>query len=198
VGHRKLLYLEKLFATLLLAGPQVGEQLRGRLQSLNRSPGELSADLQTQRQTLLALEAVLTFWLPAVFRVGFLVRQSYWAGRDAGSGNLVYSVLGHCLLLLVQLLGPLNASKDNYVRTLSCALLTWVPWMAQIPGYCFVEECCEAMLSRFGHRLEVHTHVHSYDDTYNHIDFHFYTFGHLDQKSMKVNMVSSLLTQMRQ
>ena len=123
VGHRKLLYLEKLFAAFLLAGPQILGRLRGRILTLVNISEE-EGHLVGYRTARRGLEELLVFWLPAVFRVAFSVRECYWEGRVEGTGKMVFVTLSHCLLLLVQLLGK-DATKEPYVRTISCALLTW-------------------------------------------------------------------------
>ena len=162
VGHRKLLYLEKLFAALLVAGPNVIGQLRGRISGIQI----VGPDGAGYRTALLGLEALLTFWIPAAFRIGVQVRHASWEGRSLGGGKKVFSMLGQTLHLLVHLIGVGTASGDPYVRTISCALKTWQDWYDDLPGVCFVEESCEAMLSRFGHRLEVNKHIKTFDETY--------------------------------
>ena len=82
--------------------------------------------------------------------------------KEVGRWPLLSLVTPYCFSPI--LLGAQNAPKDNYVRTLACALLVWRPWMDLVLGVCYVEESNEAMLSRFGHRLELQSHVHSFDD----------------------------------
>ena len=106
------------------------------------------------------------FWLPTIFRMGYLVRSSYGEGRQADTGVLAENIPNQTTLLLIQLFGQEKASKNEYVRNMSCKLLTWQTWMRHLPAMCFVEEACEAMLLRFGHRLEVNKQVHSFDDSF--------------------------------
>ena len=145
VGHRKLLYLEKLFAALLLAAPNVRVQQQQRCDSLVSSTQAPNANAKNMLKVLSGLRMLLEFWLPAAFRMGFLVRSCCWEGRQQGSGAMAFSTIGQCLLLLVQLLG-VKAAKNEYVRTLSIAILFWQPWHSILQGVCFVEEACEAML----------------------------------------------------
>ena len=67
-------------------------------------------------------------------------------------------------LLLLHLLKDADY-KNEYVRTLSVALVTWQPWMSRIPAVCFVEEGYEALLSRMGHRCDVYRTLHGFDNT---------------------------------
>ena len=40
---------------------------------------------------------------------------------------------------------------------MALALLQWNPWMSALPGCCFVEESCEALLSRMVGRCRANT-----------------------------------------
>ena len=57
--------------------------------------------------------------------------------------------------------------KNEYVRTLGVALASWQPWMEKIPAVCFVEESCEALLSRMGHWCDVYRTLHGLDNTFD-------------------------------
>lgn len=168
-AQRKLLYLEKLFAALLLAAPRVKDQLRARLAQL-REVDMTAQEMDDKRAILLkvlaALDALLHFYLPAVFRVGHKVRCCTWEGRVAGTGKWAKEAMEQCLVLLIHLLQDVLC-KNEYVRTLAVALATWQPWMEKIPAVCFMEESCEAMLSRMGHRCDVYRTLHGYDKTYD-------------------------------
>lgn len=167
IAQRKLLYLEKLFAALLLAAPRVKGQLVARLQSLRENVGEGDDPrLVLLLKVLSALDVLTSFFLPAVFRVGYKVRCCTWQGRPAGTGNFAREVMEQVFVLLVHLLQDKDG-KNEYVRTLAVALATWQPWMNKIPAVCFVEESCEAMLSRMGHRCDVYRTVYGFDGTYD-------------------------------
>ena len=117
-------------------------------------------------KVLVALDSLINFYLPAVFRVGYKVRSCTWEGRNANSGVWAKDVMEEVSILLVHLLQDTEC-KNEYVRTLSVALATWQPWMSKIPADCFMEESCEAMLSRMGHRCDVYRTLHGFDHTYN-------------------------------
>ena len=74
--------------------------------------------------------------------------------------------MSQCWVLLVHLLADKDG-KNEYVRTLSVALAVWQPWMDKIPAVCFVEESCEALLSRMGHRYDVYRTLHGFDNTFD-------------------------------
>ena len=89
-----------------------------------------------------------------------MVRRLTWEGRPGQSttGEVAKRLLGHCLAVQVHLLQDWEC-KSEYSRTLSVALLGWQPWMSRLPGCCFVEESCEALLSRMAHRNRTHQHL---------------------------------------
>ena len=99
------------------------------------------------------IDSLINFYLPACFRVGYLVRCCTWDGRPAGTAEFAMNVLQQCCVLLVHMLDDPNA-KNEYVRTIAVAILCWQKWHDAIPGVCFAEESCEALLSRVGNRLE--------------------------------------------
>lgn len=45
------------------------------------------------------------------------------------------------------------------------ALLMWQPWMDVLPGCCFVEESCEALLSRMASQCRAHTTMRGFNNT---------------------------------
>lgn len=173
VAQRKLLYLEKLMGSLLVATPRLSDQLdarivevQGQLELCGVDDGVRFINKSKLLKILVAMKVMLKFYLPAVFRIGYLVRCCTWEGRGRGTGEKAKHVLEEILLLLVHLLSDSNA-KNEYVRTISVALLTWSPFLSSLPGVCFAEESCEALLSRMSHRCEVNRHLHGFDATFN-------------------------------
>ena len=166
VAQRKLLFTEKLFASLLLGAPRLKNQLNSRAAELRAA--STSPDFSDANRLLLkyltALQSLLFFYLPAVFRLGYKVRSCTWEGREVGSGVWAREIMEQTFLLLLHLLKDADC-KNEYVRTLSVALVTWQPWMSRIPAVCFVEESCEALLSRMGHRCDVYRTLHGFDNT---------------------------------
>ena len=105
---------------------------------------------------------LVDYYCPALFLLGTAVRSCTWDGREPNGGKLAKEILQRCLLLLVHIFDDYGA-KVEYVRTLAVALLSWTPWMDKLPGCVFVEESCEALLSRMATRCIGHYTVSSFD-----------------------------------
>ena len=172
VAQRKLLYLERLFVALLLAAPKLKEQLHNKILQVQSVIEQGASDqveqvkLKKLNNLLVGLQTLLCFYLPAVFRVGYLVRCCTWEGRAAGSGTTAKQVIEDVFVLLVHLLQE-KCCKNEYVRTLGVAIITWQSFMSRMPAVCFVEESCKALLSRKSHRCEMYRHLHGLDATFN-------------------------------
>ncbi len=102
VAKRKLLYLEKIFASLLLGSSRMKQQLVNRILEVEQTVQDASSgpDILRQRRVLLkmlkALQVLLQFFLPAVFRIGYKVRCCTWEGRAADSGILAREIMEQC------------------------------------------------------------------------------------------------------
>jgi hypothetical protein len=176
VAQRKLLYIEKLFACIMLGAPRLRTQLADRVKTIELEVTILLADskadatLLARRQGLLkilqALQLLMSFFLPAVFRVGYLVRCCTWDGRGANSSASVQSLLEEVLLLLVHVLNDLDG-KNEYVRTVAVTLATWQAWNSRLPAAAYMEESCEALLSRMSHRCSSHRHLSGFESTFD-------------------------------
>ena len=99
-GHRRLLYLEKLFAAIMLAAPRLKQQAAERLQQMGDLPPSSDADEQRRRDTymeiLRGIDSLINFYLPACFRVGYFVRCCTWDGRPAGTAEFAMNVVQQC------------------------------------------------------------------------------------------------------
>lgn len=113
---------------------------------------------------LLGLQSLLGFYLPAVLAIGHDVRELTWEGGLTGTakGVLARQVLQRCLGVQLALLQDWEC-KCEYTRSLSIALLQWQPALSAMPGCCFVEESCEALLSRMVGRVRANTNVVSFE-----------------------------------
>ena len=98
VAQRKLLYLEKLVAALLLAAPNLREQLDNRITVLKGQVSTWVFDVDGERRRRLlalleGLSSLLNFYLPCLFQLGYLVRCCTWEGRSKGSGAIAKKYL---------------------------------------------------------------------------------------------------------
>ena len=73
VAQRKLLYLEKLFAALLLAAPKLKEQFHNKILQVQSAIEQGASDqveqvkLKKLKNLLVGLQTLLCFYIPAVF-----------------------------------------------------------------------------------------------------------------------------------
>ena len=118
----------------------------------------------TTRVLLLGLHSLLTFYLPALLVLGVHVRELTWMGGLGGTvrGDTARFVLESCLALQVHLMADWQCKKE-YTRSLAVALLTWQPWYSRLPGCCFCEEPCEALLSRMVARCRYQRQLTSFE-----------------------------------
>ena len=144
-SYRKVPFMEKMVAALLLCRHRLLPTLRAQILDTERAavgPGE-------GLPLLRALRDLLEFYVPAIFHVGYKVRQCAWEGRPDGhvKGDVARHILEYCFLLQLHLQNDWLC-RTPYVRTIGIALCTWQPWLSTLPGCVFVEEACEGLLSR--------------------------------------------------
>ena len=188
-NKRRVLFMEKLFAALYLLRREmlrlVQERLRqhapgtgtrtaeGVSSSADRPRGDgppsdpEDAPSASGRVLQVAVRDLLDFYVPAMVRIGFLVRQCTWCGGPQGTvrGTTAREILHNCLLLQVHLQQDWEAQAE-YTRTMAVALLMWQPWMSDLPGCAFVEESCEALLSRFAGACRRNKHLTGTDNAW--------------------------------
>ena len=116
---------------------------------------------------LRGLKSLLLFYCPAVLKLGVLVRNCTWAGRENGTSRYALESLRRSLFLLIGLLGYKKAATTKYCCTISIALLMWQPWYSKLPGCAFAEESCEALLSRMARRCRENTHYFAFEDVFD-------------------------------
>ena len=118
-------------------------------------------------RVLRALKNLLTFWVPALLRLGYCVRQCYWEGRpgQGTTGVTARRILQTCLWMHAHLLDDWDA-REEYTKTMATALLVWLPWHSQLPGCFFVEEAGEALLSRMAARCRQQRQLTGFQSTY--------------------------------
>jgi hypothetical protein len=103
-----------------------------------------------ERNRMVALVFLIEQYAPACLALGVLVRDCSWEHRTVGTGINAKKVIMAALCVLVHLVDKEHTLE--YVRTLCTALVCWRSWNNEVPGMCYSEERCEALLSRLGRR----------------------------------------------
>ena len=119
----KLTHMEKAILALCLnAGtclPRVQAKLDAFAVAAQTRP---LTDMQSKsKELLLGLKVLFKEYCPAAFRIGVLVRDCTWAGRDPGSGKNALAVVESCLLVLLSLVVD-QWENVEYIKTLVAAL----------------------------------------------------------------------------
>jgi hypothetical protein len=179
-SRRRVLYMEKMFASLYLnradllpliarllaagAGPRPADQASS---SRDAVPPANAGTVDEATSMRVAVRDLLEFYAPALVRLGFLVRQCTWCGGPQGTvkGDTACHILRVCLLIQVHLQDDRDA-RHEYTRTLAVALLLWQPWKSALPACAFVEESCEALLSRYAGACRRNRHVSGFADVW--------------------------------
>ena len=99
------------------------------------------------KELLLGLKVSLKDFCRGAFRIGVLVRDYNWAGRNPGSGKNALAVLDSCLLVTLSLVGD-QWENVEYIKTSVATPVTWQCWHSRTPGCIHNEEYGEAMFSR--------------------------------------------------
>ena len=166
--HRRVLFMEKMIAAILLARPRVLPHVEAMLSNLETDTDRLRypAKYSYALNILSGIRSLLLFYAPLLLHLGYIVRQCTWCGRPDGSvrGDTARSLLEYCLLIQTHVLQDWQCST-NYVRTISLALLSWQPWMSRLPGCAFVEESCEGMNSRLASACRRAPNVTTFEGT---------------------------------
>ena len=156
VPGRKVLYMEKVFATLLVVGSLVRERLEAQLRTVRAAPQAPSSSppsqpppsdrasssrdtpglpADTELVVLEGLHTLLYFYCPLLFQMGWKVRQCTWEGRpgQAVRGDVAKQVLQQAMLVMCHLSDDWHC-REEYPRTIAMALLTWQPWHSALPS----------------------------------------------------------------
>ena len=120
---------------------------------------ELRSEIRYLTNVLVLVEE----YLPVCLVLGQRVRDAYWAGRQVGTGHQAKEVLLITMLVHLQL-GARAPHKLEYFRAVACALMASSPWNDQVPACLYVEEACEAMLSRLSAACKLRPQVITVDE----------------------------------
>ena len=100
---------------------------------------------QQKYRRLTALKGLLQTFVPAMIALGKMVRSCAWDYQTPNTGHHAKTVVQYLLILHLTLR---DASHDPYITPMCLALMLWTPFHDRLPAAAFVEERCEAMLSR--------------------------------------------------
>ena len=145
--YPKLIEKERLLLLLYHAG----RRLKSRVDSAVRDCGRLvQAGMRTRvtqqkYRRLTTLKGLLQTFVPAMIALGKMVRSPAWDYQTPNTGHHAKTVVQYLLILHVTLR---DASHDPYITPMCLALMLWTPFHDRLPAATFVEERCEAMLSR--------------------------------------------------
>lgn len=158
----KVRYLENLFAGLLIAAFTYKGSIANLVENLPVGPVPV-----TMRHKLVrGLHSLLYEYVPAIFMLGFLVRESHWACRSGGTSAEAHKLLQWSLHILVHLTWGSEGSVE-YVRTVVVALLMWSEWHSSTPGVANSEEAGEALLGRVVNQFKRYPQHDSFEGMYN-------------------------------
>ena len=140
--HPKLIWMERLFMSLLLVTPQSLQQLKQKLCALQSAPIGSRSVMQHQcLQQTGAMFNLLNDYVPSLFILGMLLCDCNWCtGRRVQVPHPPQLLLNMSIPVLLRLFDGSKGSHE-YPRTLAVAKLLWVV------------RPCEAMLSRFAEKL---------------------------------------------
>ena len=110
-------------------------------------------------KVLYALRLMITECVPAIFRIGCLVTNCHWNGRDPTTAYHAKGVLHHCMVLLLRMSDG-HEHQVDYNRTINFALLHWTEWYDASAAELHCEEICEAPLSRLASGVRLHPNMH--------------------------------------
>ena len=93
------------------------------------------------------LDDLFHHFVPAVFTVGYMVRECFWVHRGRGTGVEARRTLEYVYSMLMQLQAG-EEQRSEYIRSVGGALLSWTRWHDDVSASLYVEEANEARLSR--------------------------------------------------
>ena len=104
-------------------------------------------DAEIRHKMLQSLLDLTEYFVPAVFTIGWMVRECFWVHRHRGTGVHARRTLEYVYSVLLQLQKS-EEHRSEYVRSVGAALLSWTAWHDDTAACLYVEESNEAALSR--------------------------------------------------
>ena len=108
-------------------------------------PAGAPQKVQRIKKSLQGLLVLIRRFIPAIIKLGILVRECTWVHRSPVTGWYARQVMRYALLLIRLLRGD---THESYVNTLFLGLAMWNNVHDALPAAVFVEERCEGLLSR--------------------------------------------------
>ena len=105
-----------------------------------------------------AMDRLVSEYVPALFTIGYLVRQCNWDGRGDSTAPNAQDCMLYSACLMLSLVGD-DSWKTEYLRVLSVALVTWQAWHDTLMSAMFSEEIPEASLGRLARTLNANPRV---------------------------------------
>ena len=159
----KLIFIERLFASLLHVGTRARALIQAVLHDYQRRLPSLGAADRHALKILQAVDVLLFQYIPAVFIIGSMVRDCHWGGPNATSDS-ARAVIDQSLLVLIHLVWGREQAVE-YVRTALLASLLWSQWYDRLPSIVHSEEPCETLLGRLVNQFSIHKNKTSLDDS---------------------------------
>ena len=162
-ANRRVQFMEKVFAGLLLAWPYVKDLVNNIVQRIRAIAHPTARDRMTL-QRVTAVQRLMSSYAPALFVIGHLVRKCTWEGRELGSARHARESLFYCFILLTSISGG-DARKVEYIQSVAQGLLCSHPWYWRTCAVIHNEESNESKLSRLGAAWRKHPNVNSLQGT---------------------------------
>ena len=136
----KLRHMEKTIVGLFLATAANKARLDNTTLVLVSNLAELSDAQRLGLKRLVAPEALLYSYCPALLALGVLVRECNWNGRSLHSNAAAKECIGMSIVLMMNIIPSEKWLSTEYLCTNTVALLFWSHWHTRALGCLLCEE----------------------------------------------------------
>ena len=166
-SNRRVQFMEKVFAGLLLAWPYLKDLVNNIVQRIKCSAHPRPRDRMTL-QRVTSVQRLMSSYAPALFVIvivnGHLVPKCTWQGRELGYARHARESPFYCFILLTGISGA-DARKVEYIHSTAQSLLCSHPWYWRTCTVIHNEESNESKLSRLGAAWREHPNANSLQGT---------------------------------